>query len=232
MKKSNEKTPAETQLTDGELMAAVEKNRQGDQEKPMNDGLTGKCELCNQSAKKTCGGCNITRYCTSDHQKEDWKQHKQKCQQIQQERAGLGYDQADVEKCLEFVLVTIELSEIFTPDELRRSQIKYFTVVLMHNGTSNSLNFIFGCPTSHNNVCIIMHLTSQLMKQLAFAPGATMDRYCRHYKIGSPEATRNGLLTGTPQAIAECVQYTKCALRKCKRMTKSSSNQGDKIIKI
>ncbi|XP_058462124.1 SET domain-containing protein SmydA-8 [Malaya genurostris] len=39
----------------------------------------GICPVCNQSAKKRCSGCSLVYYCSVEHQKQDWKNHKHVC---------------------------------------------------------------------------------------------------------------------------------------------------------
>lgn len=37
------------------------------------------CALCKQPAKHRCGGCETVTYCSGEHQKEHWNQHRDKC---------------------------------------------------------------------------------------------------------------------------------------------------------
>ncbi|CAK1555582.1 unnamed protein product [Leptosia nina] len=37
------------------------------------------CEVCQQPANQTCGGCKSVFYCSKNHQKSAWKDHKFKC---------------------------------------------------------------------------------------------------------------------------------------------------------
>jgi hypothetical protein len=41
-----------------------------------------KCQWkdCDQTGKFRCGSCRVVNYCCQEHQKLDWKQHKQSCQ--------------------------------------------------------------------------------------------------------------------------------------------------------
>ncbi|XP_055598472.1 SET domain-containing protein SmydA-8-like [Uranotaenia lowii] len=39
----------------------------------------GICPVCNQPAKKRCSGCSSAYYCSVDHQRQDWKHHKNVC---------------------------------------------------------------------------------------------------------------------------------------------------------
>lgn len=41
-----------------------------------------KCEVCGEKAKKACGRCKSTYYCSKEHQKEHWREggHKTICQ--------------------------------------------------------------------------------------------------------------------------------------------------------
>ena len=41
--------------------------------------LSGDCPVCNQEAKSRCSACYVTFYCGSQHQKENWKEHKANC---------------------------------------------------------------------------------------------------------------------------------------------------------
>lgn len=43
----------------------------------MND--VGACQVCGNEATSRCSGCFTTCYCGPDHQKQDWKDHKNKC---------------------------------------------------------------------------------------------------------------------------------------------------------
>lgn len=38
-----------------------------------------KCAVCSQAADKSCSGCKNVYYCSLNHQKEDWKRHKNSC---------------------------------------------------------------------------------------------------------------------------------------------------------
>ncbi|XP_038113479.1 SET domain-containing protein SmydA-8 [Culex quinquefasciatus] len=37
------------------------------------------CPVCNEPATKRCSGCSAMYYCSVDHQKQDWKNHKNVC---------------------------------------------------------------------------------------------------------------------------------------------------------
>jgi hypothetical protein len=37
------------------------------------------CAVCTQPAKQRCGGCHVTYYCCRDHQRLDWKRHRNQC---------------------------------------------------------------------------------------------------------------------------------------------------------
>jgi hypothetical protein len=39
----------------------------------------GDCVVCGHLAKSFCSGCKHIFYCTRDHQKQDWKNHKEDC---------------------------------------------------------------------------------------------------------------------------------------------------------
>lgn len=38
-----------------------------------------KCEVCQKPASNRCSGCHFVHYCSREHQKSDWKQHKKFC---------------------------------------------------------------------------------------------------------------------------------------------------------
>ncbi|XP_054282278.1 uncharacterized protein LOC128999682 [Macrosteles quadrilineatus] len=47
------------------------------------------CNVCKQpsessSCMKFCSGCKLVQYCCSEHQKQDWRQHRELCKGIQQ----------------------------------------------------------------------------------------------------------------------------------------------------
>jgi len=42
------------------------------------------CIKCKQSAKMKCSKCMVARYCCSEHQKDDWNEHKHKCDDLHQ----------------------------------------------------------------------------------------------------------------------------------------------------
>ena len=37
------------------------------------------CEICHKKSDMRCSRCHSVFYCSADHQKQDWKQHKVKC---------------------------------------------------------------------------------------------------------------------------------------------------------
>ncbi|XP_069705567.1 SET domain-containing protein SmydA-8 [Periplaneta americana] len=37
------------------------------------------CAVCRQPAQQRCGGCHVTYYCCRDHQRLDWKGHRDRC---------------------------------------------------------------------------------------------------------------------------------------------------------
>ena len=47
--------------------------------KPPADPLTCYFPGCNIHAESRCGRCRVARYCTTDHQKAHWKEHKKTC---------------------------------------------------------------------------------------------------------------------------------------------------------
>ncbi|XP_075224029.1 SET and MYND domain containing, arthropod-specific, member 1 isoform X2 [Lycorma delicatula] len=53
--------------------------------------LEKKCQVCLTEANQKCGGCHIVYYCSRDHQKADWKEHKSFCKTFMiKEDATLG----------------------------------------------------------------------------------------------------------------------------------------------
>jgi hypothetical protein len=42
------------------------------------------CAVCGIAATKTCSRCKDAVYCCADHQRQDWKNHKAKCQDVHQ----------------------------------------------------------------------------------------------------------------------------------------------------
>ncbi|XP_055380294.1 uncharacterized protein LOC129611259 [Condylostylus longicornis] len=46
----------------------------------MTENDSGKCALCGCEAKSFCSACRTTKYCSVEHQKKHWKQHKIDCQ--------------------------------------------------------------------------------------------------------------------------------------------------------
>lgn len=44
-----------------------------------NDEITGKCFVCEKESKSRCSGCVQVFYCSTEHQRKDWKTHKPKC---------------------------------------------------------------------------------------------------------------------------------------------------------
>ena len=59
-----------------------------------NDELTGKCFVCEKVSKSRCSGCSQVFYCSTDHQKRDWKVHRPKCSPMrvcQNEKFGRFY---------------------------------------------------------------------------------------------------------------------------------------------
>jgi len=37
------------------------------------------CAFCGNSASSKCGACTLVVYCSKEHQKAHWKQHKNEC---------------------------------------------------------------------------------------------------------------------------------------------------------
>lgn len=44
-----------------------------------NDEITGKCFVCEKESKSRCSGCVQVFYCSTEHQRKDWKTHKPIC---------------------------------------------------------------------------------------------------------------------------------------------------------
>lgn len=44
-----------------------------------NDELTGNCFVCGKLSKSRCSQCLEVFYCSVDHQRKDWKNHKPSC---------------------------------------------------------------------------------------------------------------------------------------------------------
>ncbi|XP_063227189.1 SET domain-containing protein SmydA-8-like isoform X2 [Bacillus rossius redtenbacheri] len=40
------------------------------------------CAVCTQPANQRCGACHVTYYCSRDHQRTDWKAHRQQCKPL------------------------------------------------------------------------------------------------------------------------------------------------------
>lgn len=45
----------------------------------MTDPKMGNCKICSKETKSKCSNCNQVFYCSAEHQKTDWKTHKQNC---------------------------------------------------------------------------------------------------------------------------------------------------------
>ncbi|KAJ4438510.1 hypothetical protein ANN_14455 [Periplaneta americana] len=63
------------------------------------------CAVCRQPAQQRCGGCHVTYYCCRDHQRLDWKGHRERCKPFKEMRNGkaTGVDGISTElvKCLD-----------------------------------------------------------------------------------------------------------------------------------
>lgn len=44
-----------------------------------NEELFGKCAVCDKVSKSRCSGCVQVFYCSVNHQRSDWQNHKPKC---------------------------------------------------------------------------------------------------------------------------------------------------------
>ncbi|KPI99744.1 Protein msta, isoform B [Papilio xuthus] len=42
-------------------------------------GELNQCAVCSAPAEQKCSGCQNAHYCSREHQKQDWRQHKQRC---------------------------------------------------------------------------------------------------------------------------------------------------------
>jgi hypothetical protein len=51
-----------------------------------------KCALssCSEAAKRKCAACKSLGYCSREHQRSDWKDHKKECQRIVKAEAASG----------------------------------------------------------------------------------------------------------------------------------------------
>jgi hypothetical protein len=45
----------------------------------VDSSSSGKCEICEKAAKSRCSGCIQAFYCSVEHQRQDWKDHKPNC---------------------------------------------------------------------------------------------------------------------------------------------------------
>ena len=45
------------------------------------------CAVCSQEAPHRCSGCQAVYYCSKEHQRKDWKQHKATCRAFRVERS-------------------------------------------------------------------------------------------------------------------------------------------------
>ncbi|KAJ8948644.1 hypothetical protein NQ318_022712 [Aromia moschata] len=52
------------------------------------DPKTGSCEVCQQSAARRCSACKLVFYCSEDHQKSHWKEHKNVCRPFEVARCA------------------------------------------------------------------------------------------------------------------------------------------------
>ncbi|KAL1497646.1 hypothetical protein ABEB36_008569 [Hypothenemus hampei] len=57
----------------------------------MSDDAEGLCELCKNSCKTKCSKCKLVYYCSVEHQKEHWIEHKEHCKSYEiRENQTLG----------------------------------------------------------------------------------------------------------------------------------------------
>jgi hypothetical protein len=47
-----------------------------------------KCQVCQSAGTKLCTGCRVVRYCSAEHQKQDWVAHKKECAAKAREESG------------------------------------------------------------------------------------------------------------------------------------------------
>jgi hypothetical protein len=47
-----------------------------------------KCQVCQSAGTKLCTGCRVVRYCSAEHQKQDWVAHKKECAAKAGEESG------------------------------------------------------------------------------------------------------------------------------------------------
>jgi hypothetical protein len=45
---------------------------------------THRCALCQEAATKRCSRCKTVWYCSTEHQRTDWKNHKKECNETEQ----------------------------------------------------------------------------------------------------------------------------------------------------
>lgn len=50
-----------------------------DQIYPKHLEINSNCGLCGVSASSKCAACTLVVYCSKEHQKAHWKQHKNEC---------------------------------------------------------------------------------------------------------------------------------------------------------
>lgn len=114
--------------------------------------VTEKCAVCEKESKSRCSGCLQVWYCSTDHQRKDWKTHKANCSPIrvaQSEKLGRYYVATRNIKPGEIVLkespLVIGPSQVTPPVCVGCLQVKYLLqtnivearVKLTHNGHSS-----------------------------------------------------------------------------------------------
>jgi hypothetical protein len=87
------------------------------------------CAVCSSPALSKCARCTAVSYCSSAHQKEDWKAHKSNCPRLAQEALSAVFHPCDEERLLRIttclaqngyhkeVGVMVQLNKAFWNDE-------------------------------------------------------------------------------------------------------------------
>jgi splicing suppressor protein 51 len=94
------------------------------------------CNVCkrgpitNNTPVVSCSQCKVVRYCSKDHQKHDWKVHKDWCKAFVQTRRTMGLDNVSIPKCPD--KITWVRSSLFFSEIIRRSVKKLGLHTAMH----------------------------------------------------------------------------------------------------